>query len=98
MSGVEESRISLPLSPLEPLVSSVFPSGREKVSVGDDGWGSRMDAGDADAEVVVVAGLEGERVLVVAALRVREASTRASGRARGRGDDGGLAAAVALRQ
>ena len=33
-------------------------------------------------EVVAVAGLDGERVLVVAALRAREASTRASGRAR----------------
>ena len=41
-----------------------------------------MDAGDADAEEVDVAGLDGERVLAVAALRVREASTRASGRAR----------------
>ena len=41
-----------------------------------------MDAGDADVEDVAVAGLDGERVLVVASLRVREASTRASGRAR----------------
>ena len=41
-----------------------------------------MDAGDADVEVVVVA-LDGERVVAVAALRAREASTRASGRARG---------------
>ena len=41
-----------------------------------------MDAGGADEEAVVGAGLDGERVLVVAALRVREASTRASGRAR----------------
>ena len=41
-----------------------------------------MDAGDADVELVAVAGLDGERVLVVASLRVREASTRASGRAR----------------
>jgi len=40
-----------------------------------------MDAGDADAEGVPVGGLDGERVLAVAALRVREASTRASGRA-----------------
>jgi hypothetical protein len=46
-----------------------------------------MDAGDADVEVVVVA-LDGERVVAVAALRAREASTRASGRARGRSDDG----------
>ena len=50
---------------------------------GDDGRGSpRMDAGDADVEVVPVALDDAERVLVVAALRVREASTRASGRAR----------------
>ena len=49
---------------------------------GDDGWGSQTDAGDADGEVVLVAGLDGERVLVVAALCAREASTRASGRAR----------------
>ena len=49
---------------------------------GDNGCGSRMDAGDADAEVVLVALDDGERVLVVAALRVCEASTRASGRAR----------------
>ena len=41
-----------------------------------------MDAGDADVEDVAVAGLDGERVLVVVALRVREASARASGRAR----------------
>ena len=44
-----------------------------------------MDAGDADVEDVESAGLEapddGERVLAVAALRVREVSTRASGRA-----------------
>ena len=38
-----------------------------------------MDTGDADVELVLDAGLDGERVLVVAALRVREASTRASG-------------------
>ena len=47
-----------------------------------------MDAGDADEEFVELALDDGERVLVVAALCVREASTRASGRARGRGDDG----------
>ena len=41
-----------------------------------------MDAGDADEELVVVALDDGERVLVVAALRARKASTRASGRAR----------------
>ena len=33
MSGVEESLTSLPFLSLEPLVSSVFPPGREKVSV-----------------------------------------------------------------
>ena len=47
-----------------------------------------MDAGDADVEVVEGAGLDGELVVVVAALRNREASKRASGRARGRGGDG----------
>ena len=47
-----------------------------------------MDAGDADPEVVVGALDDGELVVAVAALRVREASTRASGRARARGDDG----------
>ena len=41
-----------------------------------------MDAGDADVEVVVGALDDGERVLAVASLHVREASTRASGRAR----------------
>ena len=41
-----------------------------------------MDAGDADGEVVGGALDDGERVLVVAALCAREASTRASGRAR----------------
>ena len=41
-----------------------------------------MDAGDADVEVVVVARLDGDRVLVLASLRECEASTRASGRAR----------------
>ena len=61
--------------------ASARASGRAR-GRGDDGWGSRMDAGDADVEEVVVAGLDGERVLVVAALRVREASTRASGGAR----------------
>ena len=40
-----------------------------------------MDAGDADFEGVVVA-LDDERVLAVASLRVRKASTRALGRAR----------------
>ena len=47
-----------------------------------------MDAGDADEEMVFVALEDDERVLAVAGLRVRKASTRASGRARGRGDDG----------
>ena len=41
-----------------------------------------MNAGDADEEVVVDAGLDGELVVVLVSLRVREASTRASGRAR----------------
>ena len=41
-----------------------------------------MDAGDADVEFVAVGLDDGERVLVVAALRARKASARASGRAR----------------
>ena len=41
-----------------------------------------MDAGDADVEAVVVALDDGERVVALASLRVRKASTRASGRAR----------------
>ena len=41
-----------------------------------------MDAGDADGELVVDALDDGERVVALASLRVREASTRASGRAR----------------
>ena len=43
-----------------------------------------MDAGDADVERVVAffIFLDDDRVLAVASLRVREASTRASGRAR----------------
>ena len=41
-----------------------------------------MDAGDADVDIVVEALDDDERVVAVAALRVREASTRASGRAR----------------
>ena len=44
-----------------------------------------MDAGDADVEdvgVAVVALDDGERVIALASLRVHEASTRASGRAR----------------
>jgi len=40
-----------------------------------------MDAGDADAEEVVVA-LDDDRVVALASLRAREASTRASGPAR----------------
>ena len=50
-----------------------------------------MDAGDADVEAVVGAGLDGELVVVEAALRVHQASARASGNARagGRGDEDG---------
>ena len=90
MSGVEESLISLPFLSL-PLVSSVFPPGREKVSVPSPPYEEHvenaamvfgMDAGDADVEVVVAALDDGELVVVVAALSAREASTRASGRAR----------------
>ena len=43
-----------------------------------------MDAEDADVEVVAGAVLDDERVVAFAALRVREASTRAMGSARGR--------------
>ena len=43
-----------------------------------------MNAGDADVEFVVVAFLDGERVVAFVALRVRKASTRALSRARGR--------------
>ena len=92
MSGVEESRISLPFLSL--------PSGREKVSspappyeeqVENAAMVFGMDAGDADVEPVVVALDDGELVVVVAALRVHRASARASGRARagGRGDEDG---------
>ena len=42
---------------------------------GGDRWGSRMDAGDADVEVVGVALDDGERVFAFASLRVHEAST-----------------------
>jgi len=41
-----------------------------------------MDAGDADVEDVVLAIDDGELVVLLVALRAREASTRASGRAR----------------
>ena len=40
-----------------------------------------MNAGDADVEFVVVAFLDGERVVAFVALRVRKASTRALSRA-----------------
>ena len=59
--------------------ASVGPRARGR---GDDGWGSRMDAGDADDEEVFVALDDGERVLALASLRAREASKRASHRAR----------------
>ena len=80
--------------------SSVFPPGREKVSVPSPPYEEQveemamvfgMDAGDADPEAVVLALDDGELVVAVVALRVREASARASGRARagGRGDEDG---------
>ena len=50
----------------------------EATTDGDPG----MDAGDADVEDVLGALDDGERVLAVVALRAREASTRAAGRAR----------------
>ena len=85
-AGLDGERV-VAVAALRVRKASTRASGRAR-GRGGDGWGSRMmDAGDADVEVVV-AGLDGERVVAVAALRVREASTRASGRARGRGDDG----------
>ena len=50
----------------------------EATTEGDPG----MDAGDADVEPVDVAGLDGELIVAVASLRAREASKRASHRAR----------------
>ena len=50
---------------------------------------SQMDAGDADLEVVVAAVLDDERVLAVAALRVRIVDTSVEQRARTRCDGGG---------
>ena len=99
MSAVEEDLISLPLPSL-PLVSSVFPPGREKVSVPSPPYEEHvenaamvfgMDAGDADPEPVAGALDDGELVVAVAALRVHQASARASGSARagGRGDEDG---------
>ena len=41
-----------------------------------------MDAGDADEEAVVVALDDDERVVALLSLRVRQVSTRASGRVR----------------
>ena len=41
-----------------------------------------MDAGDADVELVADALDDAERVVALVSLRAREASTRASGRAR----------------
>ena len=88
MSGVEPCLAELPLSSFP---ESVLQPGREKVSspappyeehVENAAMISGMDAGDADVESVVGALADGERVLARAALRAREASTRASGRAR----------------
>ena len=61
--------------------ASTRASGRARAGRGDDGWGSRTDAGDADVELVAVA-LDAERVVARISLRVREVSTRASGSAR----------------
>ena len=62
--------------------ASTRASGRARADEATTDGDPGMDAGDADEELVAVAGLDGERVLVVAALRVREASARAAGRAR----------------
>ena len=81
------AELPLPSSPQ----SSVFPPGREKVSVPSPPYEEQveemamvfgMDAGDADPEAVVLALDDGELVVAVVALRVREASARASGSAR----------------
>ena len=48
-----------------------------------------MDAGDADVEAVIVAGLDDERVVAFAALRVRIVDTSVEQRARTRCDGGG---------
>jgi hypothetical protein len=85
VAGLDGERVLAPASLREGGVKGAL---HRACGRGDDGWGSRMDAGDADVEVVVVAGLDVERVLAEASLREWEASTRASGRARGRGDDG----------
>ena len=89
MSGVEPCLAELPLPSVPE--SSVFPPGREKVSVPPPPYEDQvenaamafgMDAGDADEEEIVGALDDGELVVVVAALRVHQASTRASVRAR----------------
>jgi hypothetical protein len=67
--------------------ASTRASGRARADEATTDGDPGMDAGDADEEVVVVA-LDDDRVLAVASLRAREASTRASARARGRCDDG----------
>ena len=48
-----------------------------------------MDAGDDDVEFVVVAFLDGERVVAFAALRVRSVDVSVEQRTRTRGDGGG---------
>ena len=80
MSGVEPWLVLLPLPPLMEKVSVPAPPYEEHVEKRGDDF--RNGRGDADVELVVVAKLDGELVLAVAALRVREASARASGRAR----------------
>ena len=71
-------------TPLSVRNASTRASDRARTGEGDL-WRSPMDAGDADDEVVLVAGLDAERVLACFALRVREASTRALRRAREQG-------------
>ena len=61
--------------------ASTRASGRARADEATTDGDPGMDAGDADVEDVAPT-LDGERVVVVATLRAREASTRASGRAR----------------
>ena len=63
--------------------------GRSRADEATTDWDPGMDAGDADVEAVLLALDDGECVVARAALRAREASTRASGRARDEATTGG---------
>ena len=83
VNALDDGELVLVAAALHMREASTRASGRARAGGrGDDGWGSRMDAGDADVEDVAVALDDGERVLARISLRAREASTRASGRAR----------------